>query len=949
MSRPGSKELCRQGSKEFARQGSKGQPGHAGVPRRHSSKQRHELAGLSVALDDEDPATWLVNALSGPPERRSEAQVLEALSWWQNHLPASGAELAVELRAPEHVLLEVFRRGRVLAYEAGKRLQEEGDEVRSYTIIMMGRCKLRCDKPYPLRVRASPVMDSASHLHFNIDPTEEELIACGALDSDGLVPLGEVNRGESLGMFPGDPRATYEVTCTERTTVLLLGREDYEAVLKPFQKEVHAQAIDYLQRHGLCPEASFKNLEWLAHHMKHKKVQRGRTIMRAGDPHRTLWFLRGGSCSIIMDTDTVNDIMEQHPQEGDVEVEEAESEDEEEAHDPVELALMRATACGGTEVQNRAAAEHKRNKIISKYARGPMRSSLQNPLHAAESDKQGAHRSAAVVKPGSMLGEEALLFDPRDLVAAKCSYTVTADQDCSFYVADFTTWRQLSNFIGPDGIAQTVHEQLQRRSMRVARSRIISKRLDRKKRRMHRFELNKEDRQKVRLPGSTGTPGPAVCDDINDYLKIVFDHRRGPRDLRNLPTLSALDGTKFGPSCPSNGPAVNKLLKVVGGMQEMSSKKYGENLRSLHTAPGRRQNLAHDDNPMGECVPAEALTYYEREVQDPLRALPPSAPAVGELSRISSQPSGMSGIFSQTEVDAEVTLLQSSSVPLLPRVPGSTLAESSPGERNISTAPAAPDMGGLDAEDATLRPDSSMFDSFGSPARPSTSGSAGGAGTRELRRSQQKRSPAAERQTKMMKAFARASAKKTVLVLTEKADVQKNIMRSFLAGTMVDLCFVKTSSATWQRLQDPKESFHALIWDLTKSEVTVNTLLKNIRTHDRYSGLPIVVLSSDREISDTVRLACSFVVFHPIAPAMLREALLWCFDRKALTGMANKQETTQETVDPFDFLVVPGKSMDAWTAETSNSEAKSPPLRSALKSSGVRQVPSETSFAVSDV
>jgi len=232
------------------------------------------------------------------------------------------------------------------------------------------------------------------------------------------------------------------------------------------------------------------------------------------------------------------------------------------------------------------------------------------------------------------------------------------------------------------------------------------------------------------------------------------------------------------------------------------------------------------------------------------------------------------------------------------------------------------------------RPDSSLFDALGSQPRPSTSGSIVPHDQRKTR------SPVVERQSKVMKAFARVAAKKSILVLTEKADVKKAIMNSLLAvGT--DLCFAKSATTTWQRLQDPKESFHALIWDLNKSEVSVNGLLRNIRAHERYSRLPIIVLTSEREISDAVRLACSFVVFHPVAPAMLREALLWCFDRKVLTGMTSKQET----VDSYDFLVGPAKSMDAWPASPADGDCTAPTL--ALKGTQGREVKSEA-FMVCD-
>jgi len=403
---------------------------------------------------------------------------------------------------------------------------------------------------------------------------------------------------------------------------------------------------------------------------------------------------------------------------------------------------------------------------------------------------------------------------------------------------------------------------------------------------------------------------------VDRYLQVVFDHRRNPSNAKCLPTLAVLEGTTMGPGCSNNGPGVEQMLKIctANPAEHMSSKKYCDNLRRIRMAPRRRVNTAPSTNPMGDFLPAEAATYYEAESQElrlNLTAPPQTALPMGDLSRISSQPSG---IFQQTELDVEVTMMQSSSVPLLPRV--------LPQEREIATM--AADAGNLEVQDLTslevlpprpasqggLRAKASQSTSVGLTSQ--TSGTIVSQGLQRSHRptvTRPKRPVAAERQTTMMKAFARAVAKKSVLVLTEKTDVRKAIMRSLLAAG-VELCFVKTSTATWQRLQDPKETFHALIWDLTKSAVAVDGLLKNIRASQRYGRLPIIVLSNDQELSETVRIACSYVVFHPVAPSMLREALLWCFDRRTLTGLASKQESVMPS-DPLDMMLTP--ATNAWS------------------------------------
>mmetsp|Transcript_16346 Transcript_16346/g.26217 ORF Transcript_16346/g.26217 Transcript_16346/m.26217 type:complete len:155 (-) Transcript_16346:10-474(-) len=94
--------------------------------------------------DDASDSYW--HALAAPPEKRLDAQLWEILRWWQKYIPLVGAEIAPELQVPDEVLLEVLRRSRLVTFERGNKLQEEGDELRHYAFIVSGRCKLRCSK-----------------------------------------------------------------------------------------------------------------------------------------------------------------------------------------------------------------------------------------------------------------------------------------------------------------------------------------------------------------------------------------------------------------------------------------------------------------------------------------------------------------------------------------------------------------------------------------------------------------------------------------------------------------------------------------------------------------------------------------------------------------------------------------------------------------------------------
>merc|ERR1711865_435722 len=65
----------------------------------------------------------------------------------------------------------------------------------------------------------------------------------------------------------------------------------------------------------------------------------------------------------------------------------------------------------------------------------------------------------------------------------------------------------------------------------------------------------------------------------------------------------------------------------------------------------------------------------------------------------------------------------------------------------------------------------------------------------------------------------------------------------------------------------------------------IEPMLRAIRHQEKYAQLPIVVLAAERELPDVVRTSCSFVVFLPLSPPMLREALVWCFDRKSVQNL----------------------------------------------------------------
>jgi CheY-like chemotaxis protein len=145
---------------------------------------------------------------------------------------------------------------------------------------------------------------------------------------------------------------------------------------------------------------------------------------------------------------------------------------------------------------------------------------------------------------------------------------------------------------------------------------------------------------------------------------------------------------------------------------------------------------------------------------------------------------------------------------------------------------------------------------------------------------------------RVMKALGGVIKGKSALVLTDKQDVRKSVTGSCM-GALNSFCFLKSTNELWQQLQDKREQHHVLVIDLARVEMQVESVISTIRQHPRYGKIPIIVLSENRDLSEQVRSSCSFVVFKPIVASMMREALLWCLDKRVLQNVLR-----QESVDP---------------------------------------------------
>lgn len=270
-------------------------------------------------------------------------------------------------------------------------------------------------------------------------------------------------------------------------------------------------------------------------------------------------------------------------------------------------------------------------------------------------------------------------------------------------------------------------------------------------------------------------------------------------------------------------------------------------------------------NPVGQTVPAnaryeEVLPQLEPETSAPL-SLPHSASAPAT-----------SGVFFQTEVEVEerksskpTTVLKTSSLPSVTSLPSITKPKRDGKSEELSEISTAIEW---KAESSLVEPG----DEIQKPQAPSP-------------QSPQDKTQSSDKKVqaqRLMRAFHKAVNGRSVLILTDQSDVRKSVMRSLMcAVNEMSICFSNSTSDLWKRLQG-KEEFHALLVDLSKADLEIEGLVKTVRSDPQYGNLPIIVLSQERELPDLVRQSCSFVVFLPLSASMLREALLWCFNRNAL-------------------------------------------------------------------
>jgi len=433
-------------------------------------------------------------------------------------------------------------------------------------------------------------------------------------------------------------------------------------------------------------------------------------------------------------------------------------------------------------------------------------------------------------------------------------------------------------------------------------------------------ELGKLDQRRLVLPPCVGKPEVDVIEDPESFLDVVSEHRVPPFDIVSLPTMFILEGHVYGPKYANNGPGTTAMLK-----QRATNPHFKRRLQVATS--GHKRVLQKDDNPLGNVVPFAGLTVLASSRSAPQLN---TRPTTG-LSA-STQFPGQACVRPSTGMSASSQSLSTDGFPRLPNISlgarpettqfltesnmpnlaigqiGQAIANAEMGNclgmaatQSMSASPSLPSLlqpqgvSGQAREGWVIGAQSNISADVGmSNSSICQSGANTGVQSlpRKLRpmsnttitttftsRSSSTFSMASKRQQHISNAFVKAMTGKSILIFSDNVDLRK-LMTHLLLSDDVKLTFIKTSNDLWMRFKEPKEHYDTLLLDLAKRDMQTAVVLQTIRQDNRYGLLPIVALSEKGALPDIVRQRCNYVVYLPLSVPVLKEALIWCLDRR---------------------------------------------------------------------
>jgi len=288
------------------------------------------------------------------------------------------------------------------------------------------------------------------------------------------------------------------------------------------------------------------------------------------------------------------------------------------------------------------------------------------------------------------------------------------------------------------------------------------------------------------------------------------------------------------------GPGVEAVMANYRKMKDPRAKQRTlANLRSLENA-----SRAMKDNPLGGAVPF--VCSFDKP---PPTLLTRSSSVPTQLSANSSIPDSSNGLVFSTEVD----------------IPAPNVIGNLPSETSASLPPSPEALDGYEYEEISDEEKSHL-------------------------QSQEIRSKEDRRKRRTVNAFRRVVKSRSFVILTDDNDVRNVLKKTFLS-LKAELLFVKTAMELLHALSDLRQNHHVFMLDLAKPDLNVDGLLRTIRRTPRYQSAPVIAISMSRNLPELVKSTCSYVIFKPASPEIVREATVWCLDRGVLESHFQQEGT----------------------------------------------------------
>lgn len=481
-------------------------------------------------------------------------------------------------------------------------------------------------------------------------------------------------------------------------------------------------------------------------------------------------------------------------------------------------------------------------QTIATHARGPLRQVLQGQdtqLKGLEGrPKADGGTEVALVaslnEPGTLLGEEVLLNDQEKDMAVACSYySIRVEEDSLFYCVDLTGFKKLADILGQETIALKLQHKMNRRKESLQKNVKILSKLNLNARTSVARELERMEDQRIGM--------------TNSQSLLLTNKSSG---LVSGGLLCIQNGSSKVQEMQRYGPGVERVMGHYRKLKDPRAKQ--KTLSDFMHSGDHAKRSEKEDNPLGDAVGVGCS--FDKPPPRLRRSISSPNPLLVSANSSTLAGSSSRGLVFSTEVDISAPLP-------LPTPPSET-----------ATSAALP----LSPEE-----DNGPDEEWESDEEKS------------YRKSQEAKSKEDQRKRRIVDAFRRVVRARSFVILTDDNDVRNVLKKTFLS-LKAELLFVKTAMELLHALSDPRQTHHVFLLDVAKPDLNVDGLLRTIRKTARYQAVPVIAISLSRNLSELVKSTCSYVVFKPPSPDIVREATVWCLDRGILESHFRKEGTLGE-------------------------------------------------------